>query len=139
MRELLIEWFATMRHSFNHRVQPRFPKKVLVVKAEQLLSSYNTECLRNGVKPNGPKQITYRWVDRLLSEHRLSVKKPNRKFKVPLKVLQERLLIFWVNVARIRQFILCAFGHEPEFENMDQTPYHMNEAGLQTKAQLIIK
>ena len=69
------------------------------------------------------------WVNRLLAEYRLSSRVPNRKFKVPRDVLADRLRRFWIALFRIRKLILLKFGYLPKMRNLDQSPYHGNEAG----------
>ena len=52
------------------------------------------------------------------------------KYKVPRAALESRLRIFWLNLARVRQLCHSLFGYDPEVWDMDQSPFHMNEAGL---------
>ena len=60
----------------------------------------------------------------------------NRKYEVPRKIQKERLEIFWVNLFRIRQFIILVFGYDPLIINWDQSPFHHNETGAQDKPTL---
>ena len=46
-------------------------------------------------------------------------------------LLAIRLEAFWITVARVRALCLECNGHDPDFENFDQTPYHFNESGSQ--------
>ena len=66
-----------------------------------------------------------------MRQYRVSLRRPNRKYKVARHVLEERLAIFWINLARVRCFIQLAKGYDPHMTNIDQTPYHKNEAGSQ--------
>ena len=63
----------------------------------------------------------------------------NRKYKVPRKVLKERLEICWVNIFRIRLFVFLTFGYDPLIINFDQSPFHHNETGSQNKATLGVR
>ena len=89
VRETLFEWFSIMRDS----VKTRFPPKLIEAKAKQLVQDYVSACLINGVQPN-PPTINGKWLKRWQMEYHLSFRKPNRKFKVPKKVLEDRLQIF---------------------------------------------
>ena len=64
------------------------------------------------------------------------MRKANRKYQVPRKVLKERLEFFWVNLFRIRLFIQTVFGYDPLILNFDQSPFHHNETGSQNKPTL---
>ena len=69
------------------------------------------------------------WLNQFLAEYRISARLPNRKFKVPRAILAERLEIFWISVAKVRKLILLHFGYDPDCRNIDQSPFHSNEAG----------
>jgi len=69
------------------------------------------------------------WINGWLYEHRLVSRRPNRKYKVKRWILAERLMIWWINTACIRKLILLHFGYDPSFRNVDQSPFHKNEAG----------
>ena len=104
IRELLMVWYDIIRHSVNTKVMVRFPKNVLLVKAQMLQQEYLASCLRNMVQPE-PLEITLIWLRGLLNEYRVSHRKPNRKYKVAKKVLAERLETFRLSVRKIRRLI----------------------------------
>ena len=124
VRETLFEWFSIMRHS----VKTRFPPKLMELKAKQFAQDYVTACLINGIQPNAPT-ITGKWLKNWQMEYHVSFRKPNRKYKVPKKVLEDRLQVFWRNIARVRQLATLVLGYDLDVINMDQSPFHMNEAG----------
>ena len=124
VRTQLFEWFSVMRHS----VKTRIPAKVLEVKAKQITQDYVTASLLNGIKPD-PPTINAKWLKRWQMEYAVSLRKPNRKYKVPKKVLEDRLQTFWKNIARLRAAAIKLLGYDLDFINMDQSPFHMNEAG----------
>ena len=95
----------------------------------ELLAQYAAECLKEGVQPDIPQQITPKMVHAWEDEYNLTLRAPNRRYKVPRSVLADRLEIWWTNLLRIRQLILCEFGYDPEMQNFDQSPFHRNEAG----------
>ncbi len=117
-----------IRHSVNCKLMVRFPKKVLLVKAQMLQQEYCALCLRSNIKPE-PVSICGRWLYGLLAEYRISSRRPNRKYKVPRTTLAERLEIYWIIVAKLRKLIMLHFGYDPVCRNVDQSPFHMNEAG----------
>ena len=121
-------WYSMIRHSVDVKIMCRFPKKVLLVKAQSLQQEYFVSCVKQGVQPEHV-QLDGRWLDLLLAEYRLSSRQPNRKFKVPRWVLAERLKMFWIAAAKLRMLVLLTFGYDPEFRNVDQSPFHSNEAG----------
>jgi len=69
------------------------------------------------------------WINGWLYEHRLVSRRPNRKYKVKRWILAERLMIWWINTACIRKLILLHHKYDPSFRNVDQSPFHKNEAG----------
>ena len=74
-------------------------------------------------------QVDAGWLRGWLAEYRLTSRRPNRKFKVSRVVLLERLKIFWIVTAKLRMLIILTFGYDPKFRNVDQSPFHGNEAG----------
>ena len=60
----------------------RFPKKVLLVKAQMLQEDYVIECLSRNLQPECV-DITAKCLNELLWEYRISDRVPNRKFEVP--------------------------------------------------------
>ena len=70
--------------------------KLVMVKAAQLVQDYVAECLRRGVQPDPPSLHSH-WLRGWRRQYRVSLRRPNRKCKVPRHVLEERLAIFWLN------------------------------------------
>ena len=116
----------------------RFPKQVLLVKAQMLQQEYCASRLRTSVQPQ-PLDISMKWVNCVLHEYRISHRVPNRKYKVARWVLAERLVIFWLSVSKVRKLILLHFRYDPDCSNVDQSPFHMNEAGSQACGTLALK
>ena len=73
--------------------------------------------------------MTGSWINDLLDECRISQRKPTRKFKAPRPVLCERLKIFRIVIAKIRNMSILHHGYDPKMRNIDQSPFHGNEAG----------
>ena len=83
-----MEWYSTIRHSVDCKLMVRFPKKVLLVKAEMLQQEYLVSCLKNDVQPESVS-ITPDWINGVLWEYRITHRQPNRKYKVARWVLAE--------------------------------------------------
>ena len=118
VREQLFEWFATLRHSV--KVLTRIPPKVVELKAKRLIHEYVVETLMAGGIPK-PPVVTGRWLKEWRMEYRVSFRRPNRKYKVPQRVVEERLVIFWGNMARIRALAKQVLGYDLACFNLDQT------------------
>ena len=106
----------------------RIPKSVLLTKAKQMQREYLIVCMRSGVEPEHV-DVTMKWIGRWLIENRLTDKRPNRKYKVARWIVKERLCIFLLKVHKIRKWIILQFGYDPDFRNVDQSPFHRDEAG----------
>ena len=143
LRQALFQWFATMRYSIDwNRVRAslrsggarkslaRFTRRLVRQKARQLLQDYCYQCLMQAQKLVSVK-LTARWFRNWEAEYGLSMRKANRKYKVPKAVMAERLEIGWCNCARVRALCLAIHGYDPEMENWDQSPFHNNESGSQ--------
>ena len=130
VRRQLFDWWADMRLSIDYsKIGPRFPVKLVKAKWMELLADYAAECIKEGQPVEIPQVITASMVRSWEDEYNLSLRRPNRRYKVPRPVLAERLEIWWTNLLRVRQLILCEFGYDPEMQNFDQSPFHRNEAG----------
>ena len=152
LREELYEWFAALRHSVDWpalrrqlgtqsrahpKVMARFTRALVRQKALQFVEDYCRQHLVRGLRPSVPA-LTSRWFRGWELEHGLSMRAPNRKYKVPKAVLAQRLEIGWLNVARVRALCLAAHGYDPHMENWDQSPFHNNETGSQNAKTLAV-
>ena len=88
-----MEWYSIIRHSVDTKIMVRFPKAVLLVKAQMLQQDYLAACLKRDIKPER-LNIYGKWLNSVLAEYRITQRRPSRKFKVPRAVLAERLMIF---------------------------------------------
>ena len=150
VRQELFEWFVAMRYSIDwkkmnrdlrerrqYKAMGRFPRSLFKNKARQFLEDYVHQCLVKGVQVES-FAISSAWITRWEKDFGLSLRAPNRKFGVPLYVVQERLIIFWCILARLRALCIEIHGYDPEFENFDQTPMHRNELGSEGKGTLAV-
>ncbi len=85
-----------------------YSKNLVFMKASALVEDYVKECLLRRVEPN-PPLLSHHWMRRWMREYRVSVRRPNRKYKVsPTLQLQERLAIFWTNMLKLGQVYMGA-------------------------------
>ena len=150
LRQNLYEWFVATRYSIDwkkvqqgfrtrhsKKCMARFSRALMRQKAKQLLQDFCRESLMWGIKLQ-TVQLSPRWFHNWESEYGLSMRKPNRKYKVPKAVMAERLEVGWCNVARVRALCLATLGYDPEIENWDQSPFHNNESGSQNVSTLAV-
>ena len=138
IREALIDWFSRVRFSVDTKIMCRFPKSVLLRKAQEFHREYLASCLKAGCTPERIK-VDSTWLRRFMAHYRIVNLRPNRKYKVPRWVLKERLQIFWITMAKVRKFISLVHGYEPVCRNIDQSPFHNNEAGSKEHGTLCVK
>jgi hypothetical protein len=134
VREELYEWFLLLKRSIKGRILPRF----VMCKAQNLLEEYQAHCLRHNIRADAP-DINHAWLRDWRMEYGISFRKPNRKWTVPRAVLEERLQITWENVYRVRRLAQKLLKYDLTLDNMDQSPFHMNEAGSKETGSLSIR
>ena len=126
VRDALYQWFVSIRYSADWKAcgakarssgQPkclaRFTRGLLRQKLKQLMTDYCSQCLVRG-KTATTFQPTARWFSGWQREYGLSMRKPNRKCKVPKALMAARLEVGWLNVARVRALCLAVHGYDPE-------------------------
>ena len=125
------------RSSGQPKCLARFTRGILRQKLVQLMLDDCSQCLVRGQKATTFKP-TARWFSLWQREYGLSMQKPNRKYKVHIAIMAERLEIGWINVARVRDLCLAVHGYDPEIDNWDRSPFHHNESGSQNMATLAV-
>ena len=134
VREELYDWFCLLKRS----VQGRIPAAFVLQKACTLVEDYVLEYARREGQANAPV-ISHSWLRSWRLSYGISFRKPNRKWKVARHVLAERLRITWENTCRVRALALEVLGYDLDLDNLDQSPFHMNEAGSQAQKSLCIR
>ncbi len=134
VRELLFEWFCSLRRA----VKARIPAAVLQVKTASLVRDHVLADLRWSGRSHPPR-VSASWLQRWRLEHGVSLRKPNRRYKVSHSVLLERMRIGWSNIFRVRALCLHAHGYDMDMANFDQSPFHMNEAGCKAEGSLTLR
>ena len=149
--QALYEWWSSIRHSVDWtairkscpavawlpKKIARFSQAMLTMKAKELISEYCSASLKQGAVARPPVLCT-RWWGRWRRQFGLSMRHPNRKYKVPLAVLEERLCRGWLNVFRVRAAAHFLLGQDLEMENFDQSPFHHNETGSASSKTLAV-
>ena len=134
VREELYDWFCVLKRS----VQGRIPASFVIQKAATLVEDYVVECARRGVQARAPV-LSHNWLRHWRLSYGVSFRKPNRKWKVARHVLAERLRIAWENTYRVRALAVEVLGYDLDLDNLDQSPFHMNEAGSQAQKSMSIR
>jgi hypothetical protein len=134
LRSELFKWFCNIRR----HVKGRLPLSVLRLKAQKLREECLREALQAKVKIEVPA-ITSVWLWRWRREYSVSLRRPNRRWKVPRRVLLARLRIMWRNTIRLRTMALVLLGYDLSADGFDQKPFHMNEAGSKEQKTLALR
>ena len=134
LRHELFEWFLAVRGS----TAARLTLGQLLGQARLLRRKMMERAIRNGCKVQFPV-VDHRWVLRWRKEYQVSLRLPNRRWKVTRRVLLERLQITWLNIFRVRKLCWLCFGYDPEIEGFDQKPMHFNESGSRMRHTLAWK
>ena len=98
MREALFDWFCEARRF----IKGRMFSSTLLSQARRLRLTYIAACLRQRATPDVPKAINHVWLRRWRREYGVSLRRPNKRYKVTRSVFLERVRILWCNVLRQR-------------------------------------
>ena len=134
VREQLFQWFCSIRRS----VKTRLPARAVLQQAKVLTENYVYQCVVAGKRAEAPA-LTPSWLRDWCMCYRVSLRKPNRRCEVPKAILQERLRIMWCNVMRVRELARRILGYDLAVDNVDQSPFHMNEAGSKDVGSLCLR
>ncbi len=124
--------------SLQHRSQgPDTDNSRSWAKARELQRAYVAECFKKNI-PCDVADVNGTWLTDWTEEFRVSFRKPTKKYKVPDWVLEQRLQIFWESLIRVRRAAELCLGYDLQMDNVDQSPFHKNEAGSKDKCTLSI-
>ena len=124
LKEESFRWFCKVRS----RVKGRMPLSVLRLKAQLLRKECVKAAVALGVKPT-VLEVNSVWLWRFRKAYDISLRLPNRRWKLPRSVLLERLRIMWVNTIRLRTLALLLLGYDLDAHGWDQPPFHMSDSG----------
>jgi hypothetical protein len=100
---------------------------------------YIATAAKLGRPVNVPK-ISTKWLQQFRKEKHISLRLPNKRWKIPKYLFLERNQVTWLNNIRLRHWIFLATGQEPEcIDNVDQKPFHVNESGSKYQKTLAFK
>ena len=128
LRNALYEWYTSMRYNIDWdkvrasvrtvglrtrgeapKALARFTRQLVRQKAQHLLNDYCAASLLVGCKPIVPT-LRSEWFRGWESDYGLSMRNPNRKYKVPKWLMLERLKIAWLNFARFGPCANCVMA-----------------------------
>ena len=134
VREHLFQWFCSIKRS----VKTRLPARVVLAHAKSLLEKYVLTCVIEKQKADAPV-LSHSWLRDWCLQYGVCLRKPNRRCEVPKHVMQERLRVLWCNIIRVRRLAILLLGYDLGIDNMDQSPFHMNEAGSKKVGSLCLR
>ena len=121
LRVALFNWVVDVRDTLKGRL----PLQLLRQKCDQLYDNYKAKCHEVEIQP---EQLTFsnRWVSDFCKEYRLSLKKPNKRFKLDYVTRKRRIVQFIQNILRIRVFFMKTYKTDIVIWSSDQMPLHRN-------------
>ena len=134
VREELYDWFCDLKRS----VRGRMPIAFVLQKASTMVEDLTLEAMKRGQQVQAPV-ISHSWLRDWRLAYGVSFRKPNRKWKVAGPILAERLRIAWENTYRVRALALKVLGYDLDLDNLDQSPFHMNESGSKAEKSMSIR
>ena len=138
LREMLFQWFCSERGRFKGRILPETLKE----RAKFFRAKYIAEHLETeGAEQSriGVPKITSHWLSDWRKEYHVSLRTPNKRWKVPRWIWKERVQIYWCNLLRLRRWVYRHKGYDPHIDSWDQKPMHRAEAGSKSRKTLAWK
>ena len=120
----LWDWFVSVRGA----VAARIPAKVVLLKAKQIATEMVKHMRTAGYFIDLPV-LDKHWLYRWKRDFRVSLRKPNTKYKCSRSVLRARLRAMWLTNVRSRALAWFALGINMTIYGWDQKGIFMNEAG----------
>ena len=124
LRDALWDWFVSVRSA----VAARIPAKVVLLKAKQIATEMVKHMRTAGCFIDLPV-LDKHWLYRWKRDFRVSLRKPNTKYKCSRAVLRDRLRAMWLTNVRVRALAWFALGIDITIYGWDQKGIFMNEAG----------
>jgi len=82
------------------------------------------QALNAGFKPRVPKIVGTSWLWNWRKQYSISLRRPNKRWKVPKRVLLQHMRTMWLNFIRIRTLALLVFGYDLEVSITQDTFLH---------------
>ena len=132
IREKLFEWFVDVRE----RLRVRIPRFLFRMKANDLYRKYLEACDQNGDKAV-KLAFSNSWIAGWMLQYRVSLRKPNKRFKLSFHDRKRRIVQFVANILRIRHFCVQNYNYDPPIISADQMPLHRLE-GIDVKTMSMV-
>ena len=129
----LFQWWVDFRGT--NRSKARLSPKVVFNQARLLAESMLRVCQEMGRFIKMPALHTWgpaakSWVWRWCRQHRICLRKPNRRYKISRQQMAERLQAMWRNNIRVRALAYFTLGQKDLIiQGIDQKGLHRNEVG----------
>ena len=120
----LLDWFVDIRES----VRGRLPLRAVLAQASILCQAGVAADIAAGNVPD-PPHLCSMWAYRWRKPFGISMKNPNKRFKIKASVFKARVKATWKDSIAARYFIIKLCGKDPIQENADEKGLHLNEAG----------
>ena len=127
------QWFVDVRGIARSRLRPR----VVMAQVQIIQQRLVAEMIELGLRPD-PAVIDRKWLIAFCFRWGVSLKCPNKRYKVKRHVLKSRLCVYWSNTYAIRLYFWILYGIDVLHEQYDQTGMHLNEAGSKNMRTLTI-
>ena len=135
LREMLFQWFCSERGRFKGRILPEtLRERATFLRAKYIAEHLETEGAAHS-RIDVPK-ITSHWLRDWRKEFHVSLRSPNKRWKVPRWIWKERVQIYWCNLLRLRRWVYRHKGYDPHIDSWDQKPVHRAEAGSKSRKTL---
>ena len=119
-RELLFEWLCSVRGA----IATRLPIAALKAQAQVMREQFMQAAVKRHTTVKVP-MITNPWISGWMRQHQVSLRTPNRRWKLSHQVCLERCRITWLNIYRVRRLCELEHGYDPEMDGFDQKPFHV--------------
>ena len=137
-REMLFQWFCSYRGTVKGRIFPEtLSERAKVLRARYIAAHLETDNA-TPARINVPK-ITSHWLTAWRKEYHVSLRSPNKRWKVPRWIWKERVRIYWCNLLRLRRWVYRHHGYDPHIDSWDQKPIHRAEGGSKMRKTLAWK
>ena len=134
LHDALYDFFIMIRTAVSARIS----RKMMLGAAKMICSELCKEMKRLHIFEELPV-VDPRWLRRWRANFNVSLRKPNRRYKVSRPVLSSRLATMWRNNIRVRALAWFVFKRLLKIYGADQKGVHRNEGGSKETHTLHIK
>ena len=121
VRIRLFEWFIDIRGSLKGRLPRLLFKSQATIFYDEWLSQQDQPV------PESERPVfSNNWISGWMREHRVSLRKPNKRYQIKYDDRVERIQEYILNIWRVRKYFWDNFNVEIPIVNGDQMPLHRN-------------